>query len=82
MNVERSYLSMMLFPSIRNRLFRKGIEFSWVDLRWGITDEAAEAGLVVPLCLSSIDGSDLFIGIIGDYYGTTLKTSRYRESSH
>ncbi|MDD5819746.1 MAG: DUF4062 domain-containing protein [Bacteroidales bacterium] len=73
MNVERSYLSMMLFPSIRNRLFRKGIEFSWVDLRWGITDEAAEAGLVVPLCLSSIDGSDLFIGIIGDYYGTTLK---------
>lgn len=42
-------------------------------MRWGITDEESEKGLVVPKCLESIDKCNpYFIGIIGDYYGTTL----------
>ena len=73
MNKERSYLAISVFPYIRKRFLKRGVNFSWTDLRWGITNEEAQAGLVIPKCLQSIDNSDTFIGIIGDYYGTTVK---------
>lgn len=73
MNLERSYLAINIFPSLRKEYIKKGVDFSWIDLRWGITDEEAEMGLVVPKCLRSIDNcKPYFIGIIGDYYGTSL----------
>lgn len=73
MNLERSYLAINIFPSLRKEYIKRGVDFSWIDLRWGITDEDAEKGLVVPKCLRSIDDcKPYFIGIIGDYYGTSL----------
>lgn len=73
MNQERTHLSVNIFPQFRRKCLKKGINFSWIDLRWGITDEESERGLVVPKCLESIDKCNpYFIGIIGDYYGTTL----------
>jgi hypothetical protein len=73
MNKERSYLAINVFPYMRKRMVRRGVNFSWTDLRWGITNEDAQAGLVIPKCLQSINSCDIFIGIIGDYYGTTIK---------
>jgi len=72
MNEVRSHLAINVFPYTRKQFFRKGINFSWIDLRWGITNEEAQAGLVIPKCLQAINDCDVFIGIIGDYYGTTL----------
>lgn len=72
MNEIRSHLAINVFPYVRKNLFKRGINFFWIDLRWGITDEEAQAGLVVPKCLQSINDCNVFIGIIGDYYGTTL----------
>lgn len=72
MNEVRSHLAINVFPYTRKKFFKKGINFSWIDLRWGITNEDAQAGLVIPQCLQAINESNIFIGIIGDYYGTTL----------
>lgn len=72
MNKERSHIAINIFPWIRKEMLRNGVNFSWCDLRWGITDEEAQAGLVVPKCIQSIDECDFFVGIIGEYYGTSL----------
>lgn len=76
MNLERTYLAINTFPQLRREYIKKGVLFSWVDLRWGIPDEDAEKGLVVPKCLKAIEECNpYFIGIIGDYYGTSLTQS-------
>lgn len=72
MNEVRSHLAINVFPYIRKQFIKKGINFSWIDLRWGITNEEAQAGLVIPKCLQAMNDCNVFIGIIGDYYGTTL----------
>ncbi len=72
MNEVRSHLAINVFPYTRKQFFKKGINFSWIDLRWGITNEEAQAGLVIPKCLQAINDCEVFIGIIGDYYGSTL----------
>lgn len=71
-NEVRSHLAINVFPYTRKKFFKEGINFSWIDLRWGITNEDAQAGLVIPMCLKAINECNIFIGIIGDYYGTTL----------
>ena len=41
-----------------------------VDLRWGITEEEAERGEVLPICLSEIDRArPYFVGFLGERYG-------------
>ena len=72
MNEVRSHLAINVFPYIRKQFIKKGINFSWIDLRWGITNEEAQAGLVIPKCLQAMNDCNVFIVIIGDYYGTTL----------
>ena len=72
MNEVRSHLAINVFPYTRKEFFKEGINFSWIDLRWVITIEDAQAGLVIPECLKAINECNIFIGIIGDYYGTTL----------
>jgi len=50
-----------------------GIDFSIVDLRWGITLKDSENGRVPEICLREIDDSrPYFIGILGDTYGSIL----------
>ena len=41
-----------------------------MDLRWGITEEQAAEGKVLPLCLAEIERSrPFFIGLLGERYG-------------
>lgn len=41
-----------------------------VDLRWGITDEEAADGQILPICLEEIRRCQpFFIGILGNRYG-------------
>jgi len=43
--------------------------FSWVDLRWGITDQQREEGKVIDLCLTEVDHSNYFVCMLGERYG-------------
>ena len=67
---ERELLVKRVFPALRLRLKDRFVELVDVDLRWGITTEAAERGEVLPICLAEIDRArPYFIGMLGERYG-------------
>lgn len=70
MKDEREELVKQVFPQIRKLCESRGVTWCEVDLRWGITDEEASEGKVLPICLEEIRGCrPYFIGILGDRYG-------------
>ncbi|MDP4219024.1 MAG: tetratricopeptide repeat protein [Bacteroidota bacterium] len=67
---EREQLVKKVFPQIRALCRERGVEFTEIDLRWGITDEEAHSGRTVRICLEEIDKCrPYFLGIIGSRYG-------------
>ena len=70
---ERKYFNTVLDPELSRLCASRGVSFFAVDLRWGITEEQANNGEVIPMCLREIDHCrPFFIGIIGNRYGSTL----------
>ena len=73
MENERRYFNTVLEPELSRLCALRGVSFFAVDLRWGITEEQANNGEVIPICLREIDNCrPFFIGIIGNRYGSTL----------
>lgn len=66
---EREVLIKKVFPRIRAKCRERGVEFTEIDLRWGITAEESRSGRVVRICLEEIDRCPYFIGILGSRYG-------------
>ena len=67
---EREYLVKKVFPEIRSLCRERGVTFTEIDLRWGLTEEEAVHGRVVRACLEEIDRCrPHFIGILGSRYG-------------
>ena len=70
MQQERDYLIKFTFPQLRKLCDERGVIWSEVDLRWGITDEQSAEDQVLPICLQEIDNCrSFFIGILGERYG-------------
>jgi tetratricopeptide (TPR) repeat protein len=70
MQTERNYLVKFVFPQLRKLCESRGVVWSEVDLRWGITDEEKAEGKVLPLCLEEIHRCrPYFIGLLGERYG-------------
>lgn len=70
MQAEREELVKFVFPELRRRCRERRLEFVGVDLRWGITEEQAAKGEVLPICLAEIEGCrPYFIGLLGEHYG-------------
>jgi len=70
MQVERDVLVKHVFPEIRALCAQRGITFVDIDLRWGITSEAAADDGVLPICLAEIERCrPFFIGLLGERYG-------------
>jgi tetratricopeptide (TPR) repeat protein len=75
---ERDLLVKKVFPELRRRCRERQVELVDVDLRWGITEEQAQRGEVLPICLAEIDLSrPYFMGFIGDRYGWVPETHQY-----
>ena len=67
---EREHLIKNVFPKLKTQCRELGIDFSEVDLRWGVTEDDAKQGKVIEICLDEIDRSrPYFIGILGERYG-------------
>jgi nephrocystin-3 len=67
---ERDYLAKKIFPKLRSDCRERGIEFTEIDLRWGLTDEDAEQGRILGTCFEEIDKCrPFFVGMLGDRYG-------------
>ena len=71
MHAERDELARRVFPQLRKLCEGRGITWTGVDLRWGITDEQAARGEVLPICLEEINTCrPFFIGLLGERYGS------------
>ncbi len=70
MQEERELLVKKVFPELRRICDDRFVSFTEVDLRWGITQEEAAEGKVLPICLEEIHTCrPFFIGILGERYG-------------
>lgn len=72
MHSEREYLVKHVFPELRQLCRDRGVEFTEVDLRWGITEHQARQRQIVAICLDEIRRHrPCILAIIGDRYGWT-----------
>jgi tetratricopeptide (TPR) repeat protein len=70
MQEERDELVKQVFPQLRALCDSRGVTWGEVDLRWGITDQQADEGMVLPLCLQEIRKCrPYFVGLLGERYG-------------
>ena len=70
MTKEREHLNKVIFPEIRRAYHERGVEFSAIDLRWGITEDEVNKGDVITICLEEIDRcKPFFLGFLGERYG-------------
>ena len=70
MQAERDELIKRTFPQLRKLCEQRGVAWSEVDLRWGITEQQSQSGEVLPICLAEIQRCrPYFIGLLGERYG-------------
>ena len=70
MQLERDELVKRVFPQVRHLCEQRGVSWSEIDLRWGVTDEQKAEGEVLPICLAEIERTrPYFIGLLGQRYG-------------
>lgn len=70
MHAERDELAKFVFPALRDLCESRNVTWVDVDLRWGITEQEAHDGLVLPRCLEEIEESrPYFLGLLGERYG-------------
>jgi tetratricopeptide (TPR) repeat protein len=70
MVAERDVLVNRAFPQLRALCAERGVAFTEIDLRWGLTDEEVAEGKVLPICLQEIRRCrPYFIGLLGERYG-------------
>jgi hypothetical protein len=54
MQAERNLLVKKVFPQVRKVCAERNVNFTEVDLRWGITNEESAGGQVITLCLNEV----------------------------
>ncbi len=75
LKAERDALQREVFPKIGNLCMRHGCRFQAIDLRWGVSDEAALDQQTVKICLEEIARCQQvtprpnFVILLGDRYG-------------
>ena len=70
MHAERDELVKRVFPQLRNMCEQRGVTRGEVDLRWGVTDEQAAEGQVLPICLEEIRRCrPYFVELLGERCG-------------
>ena len=76
-NEERRLLATQVFPRLNRQARERGVELVEVDLRWGVTQEQAEDGHALEICLKQIERCQpYFIGMLGDSYGSITPPER------
>ncbi|XP_033745872.1 LOW QUALITY PROTEIN: uncharacterized protein LOC117331312 [Pecten maximus] len=67
---EREQLIKKTFREINKMCSERGVFFTYVDLRWGISDEQSKTGQTIAICLQEIDRCrPYFICMLGQRFG-------------
>ena len=83
MQQTRNYLTRKIFPKIEQECARRGISFSVLDLRWGITENESKTGKVIEICIDEINRTrPFFIGLVGERYGWIPDEQEIRKNRH
>jgi len=70
MHAERDHFVRMVFPELKARCRTKRLHLIDVDLRWGVSEEDAESGKALDICLDEIDSCrPYFLGLLAHRYG-------------
>jgi WD40 repeat protein len=70
MQTERNHLVRKVFPELKERCRKRHVQLIDVDLRWGVTQDEAEGGGALDICLDEIDTCrPYFLGLLGQRYG-------------
>ncbi|NLY02362.1 MAG: DUF4062 domain-containing protein [Rhodopirellula sp.] len=70
MHAERDHLVRVVFPELREQCAKRHLHLVDVDLRWGVTEEDAQRGKALEICLREIeDCRPFFVGLLGERYG-------------
>jgi tetratricopeptide (TPR) repeat protein len=78
MHAERDCLAKKIFPQLRHFCRSRGIEFTDIDLRWGVTEDQVQQGRVIEICLNEIERCrPYFIGLLGHRYGWVPGVKEY-----
>lgn len=81
-HAERDYLVKYVFPDLRRECERWHLHLVDVDLRWGVTQQAAESAQVVETCLSHVDECrPFFLCLLGARYGWVPRTEDIPEET-
>lgn len=82
MQDERNYLVKKVFPMIKAECHRRNVNFSVIDLRWGVTEEDSKSGKVIEICIDEIEHTrPFFIGMIGGRYGWIPGANGYGDNN-
>ena len=75
MQAERDVLIKKIAPQLRDICEQRNIFLSFVDLRWGITEQECETNQVISICLDEIEKCQpFFICLLGTRYGWVPKS--------
>ena len=75
LKAERDALQCDVFPKLRKLCEENGARFQAIDLRWGVSDEAALDQQTMEICLREVERCQQtrikpnFIVLLGDRYG-------------
>src|SRR6516164_7401675 len=70
MDEEREELIKRVFPKLRRFCEERGLGWTDVDLRWGVTEAQVERGELLPVCFAEIERCrPFFIALLGERYG-------------
>ncbi|KAN0022419.1 hypothetical protein ACTFIU_004602 [Dictyostelium citrinum] len=70
MENEREAIVKYLIPEIRDYCNERNIDFSFVDMRWGITESKdILKKSTIATCLQEVSNCNYFISLLGDRYG-------------
>src|SRR5271169_2660308 len=82
MHAERDHLVTVVFPELRERVERLGLEFYDVDLRWGVPERGmdGERANSWAYCKQWIDRvQPFFLSMLGQRYGWTPPPSEIKD---
>ncbi len=83
MQETRNYLTRKIFPKIEQECARRGVTFSVLDLRWGITENESKNGKVIEICIDEINRTrPFFIGLVGERYGWIPDKQEIEKNRH
>ncbi len=69
-HVERDHLIRFVFPELKEKCRKYRVNLIEMDLRWGVTEQDAQDGKALDICLDEIDSCrPYFLGLLGHRYG-------------